>query len=48
MAAAAIAILRDPERWRAMSDEAARDARERFGQEAVVSQYEACYADALA
>ena len=47
MAAAAIEILRDRDRWQAMSTEAARDARERFSRDAIVSQYEALYADAL-
>ena len=43
MAAAAIRLLRDPERWRAASALAERDARARFGMDAVVEQYEALY-----
>ena len=46
MAEAALAMLRDRDRWRAMSAAAARDARERFAQEEIVSQYEALYRDA--
>ena len=47
MANAAISILGDPERWRAMSTLAAADARERFAMDAVVGQYEAFYRQAL-
>ncbi len=47
MAAAAISLLGDPVRWRAASELAARDARERFGMDAVVGQYERFYARAL-
>ena len=47
MAAAAISLLGDPVRWRAASELAARDARERFGMDAVVEQYEKFYARAL-
>jgi L-malate glycosyltransferase len=47
MAAAAIAILRDRERWREMSTFAARDARERFALNDVVEQYESFYDLAL-
>jgi len=43
MAEAAIGILRDRERWHAMSQRAARDARERFSEDAIVGQYEALY-----
>jgi hypothetical protein len=43
MAAAGVAILRDPERWRAMSEAAAADARARFTLETVVARYEALY-----
>ena len=43
MAAAAIAILRDRDRWRAMSEMAAADARERFSMDMVVRQYEEFY-----
>jgi N-acetyl-alpha-D-glucosaminyl L-malate synthase BshA len=48
MAAAGVAILADRERWTAMSAAAAADARHRFAQDAVVSQYEALYARAAA
>jgi L-malate glycosyltransferase len=47
MAEASIAILRDPARWHAMSTRAAADARERFGLEAVVAQYESFYQSTL-
>lgn len=47
MASAAISILGDAERWRAMSALAATDARERFAMDAVVAQYEAFYHQAL-
>ncbi len=47
MAAAAISLLGDPVRWRAASELAARDARERFGMDAVVEQYEKFYARSL-
>lgn len=43
MAQAAIGILRDRDRWAAMSTLAALDARERFSEEAIVGQYEALY-----
>jgi L-malate glycosyltransferase len=45
MADAAIAILRDQNRWRAMSAAAAADARARFAIDDIVSQYEALYRD---
>jgi glycosyltransferase involved in cell wall biosynthesis len=48
MAAAGVRILGDADRWRAMSTAAAADARVRFGQDAVVSQYEALYQRAAA
>ena len=48
MASAAIALLRDPERWLAASTLAAADARARFSLEEVVEQYEGFYARALA
>ncbi|MFP5354220.1 MAG: glycosyltransferase [Gemmatimonadota bacterium] len=48
MGRAALEILRDEERWREMSVLAARDARERFGRDAVVAQYEALYESTLA
>ena len=43
MAAAALDILRDRDRWRAMSELAALDARERFAMDEVVRQYEDFY-----
>jgi N-acetyl-alpha-D-glucosaminyl L-malate synthase BshA len=48
MARAAVAILRDDERWQAMSTAAAADARTRFSLDAVVSEYEAFYQYTLA
>ncbi len=48
MASAGIAILSDPERWRAMSAAAAADARARFAQDAVITQYEALYTRTVA
>lgn len=47
MAAAATDILRDPDRWQAMSTLAARDARDRFAINDVVEQYESFYDLAL-
>ena len=47
MARAAIEILRDRDRWQAMSTLAARDARERFAMHDVVEQYESFYDLAL-
>lgn len=47
MASAAMHILGDADRWRAMSALAAADARERFAMDAVVGQYEAFYRQAL-
>ena len=47
MADAALGLLRDRARWQAFSDAAAADARARYGQEAIVAQYEALYADAV-
>ena len=47
MASAAIDILRDRDRWQAMSTLAARDARERFAIDDVVEQYESFYDLAL-
>ena len=47
MARAAVALLGDPGRWAAASALAARDARERFGLEEVVAQYESFYTRAL-
>jgi N-acetyl-alpha-D-glucosaminyl L-malate synthase BshA len=45
MAEAAIALLRDEARWRAVSTAAAADARKRFAIDDIVSQYEALYRD---
>jgi N-acetyl-alpha-D-glucosaminyl L-malate synthase BshA len=47
MATAAIDILRDRDRWQEMSALAARDARERYGIDDVVEQYESFYDLAL-
>ncbi len=47
MARAAIRYLSEPDRWRAASDLAASDARERFGMDEVVGQYERFYRRAL-
>ncbi|MFL5607747.1 MAG: N-acetyl-alpha-D-glucosaminyl L-malate synthase BshA [Gemmatimonadaceae bacterium] len=47
MSRAAIALLRDPERWRAASTLAAADARARFGMNEVVEQYERFYTRSL-
>ena len=43
MASAAVGILRDSDRWHAMSQLAASDARARFGIDEIVAQYEAFY-----
>ena len=43
MADAALEILRDRDRWRAMSAAAAADARARFAQDDIVMRYEAFY-----
>ena len=43
MASAAVNILGDDKRWRAMSDAAAHDARERFVMDDVVQRYENLY-----
>ena len=48
MARVAVGLLEDRARWQRFSDAAAADARTRYGQEAIVAQYEALYADALA
>lgn len=48
MAADAIELLRDRERWARMSESAAADSRRRFSQDEVVGQYEALYREALA
>jgi L-malate glycosyltransferase len=47
MARVSLALLRDRERWHAMSAAAAADARTRFAQDQIVEQYEALYADAV-
>ena len=47
MATAALDILRDRDRWHAMSRAAAADARERFSLNDVVAHYERFYDDAL-
>jgi N-acetyl-alpha-D-glucosaminyl L-malate synthase BshA len=47
MGDAAIRILSDGALWKRMSTAAAADARDRFSQDAVVSQYEALYRGAL-
>ena len=47
MAEEAKAILRDGPRWRAMSEAAAADARERFALDEVVAQYERFYTESL-
>jgi N-acetyl-alpha-D-glucosaminyl L-malate synthase BshA len=43
MSDAAIGVLRDRDRWQAMSTTAAADARERFSLDAIVGEYEAFY-----
>ena len=48
MSDAAIRILTDRDRWRAMSTRAANDARERFSLDAIVAEYEAVYEYAMA
>jgi len=47
MAAAAIDILSDRDRWQAMSRDATADARARFSRDDIVRQYEALYEDAV-
>ena len=47
MATAALEILRDPKRWSEMSKLAAKDARERFSRDAIVTQYESLYQRSL-
>ena len=47
MAAAALEILSDRNRWEAMSQEAAADARARFSRDDIVRQYETLYEDAV-
>ena len=48
MSAAALGVLRERDRWNAMSSLAARDARERFNLESIVGLYESFYEYALA
>ncbi len=48
MADAAISILEDRDRWKAMSDLGATDARARFSLEQIVTQYEQLYTTSLA
>ena len=48
MAHAGIEILSDEDRWTAMSETAASDARERFSLEQIVAEYEQLYVNALA
>ena len=43
MASAAIELLKDPQKWKAMSDRAAEDTRQRFSMDDVVQRYEALY-----
>ena len=43
MAVAATAILGDDDRWHAMSEQAARDARQRFALADIVARYERFY-----
>ncbi len=48
MAAAALDLLRNPDKWKFMSDLGAADARARFSQDEIVSQYEQMYKTSLA
>jgi N-acetyl-alpha-D-glucosaminyl L-malate synthase BshA len=48
MSEAALSILRDRDKWNAMSKLGASDARERFSLEQIVSQYEHLYTTSLA
>ncbi len=48
MSNAALSILRDPDKWKEMSDLAIVDARERFSLDQIVSQYEHLYITSLA
>lgn len=48
MSAAAVDILSSPEKWQAMSEAAAADARERFAQNDLVTRYEDFYTRVLA
>ena len=47
MAAASLEILQDPKRWSQMSKLAAKDARERFSRDAIVTKYESLYKRSL-
>ena len=47
MAAAALTILQDAERWEAMSRLATTDSRERFSRDAIVGKYESLYRRSL-
>ena len=47
MARMALDLLADRARWHRFGEAAAADARARYGQEAIVAQYEALYADAV-
>jgi N-acetyl-alpha-D-glucosaminyl L-malate synthase BshA len=47
MTDAAMSLLSDRTRWQAMSDAAARDARERFAIDAIVERYQALYRKAV-
>jgi len=47
MASSALQVLRDRDRWNAMSTLGAQDARERFSLDAIVGEYEAFYEYAL-
>jgi L-malate glycosyltransferase len=48
MSEAAVEILRDEQRWREMSRQAAEDARARFSEDALVARYEDFYRATLA
>jgi N-acetyl-alpha-D-glucosaminyl L-malate synthase BshA len=48
MARVSLDLLRDPERWQQMSKVAAADARARFSQDQIVTQYEHMYQTSLA
>jgi N-acetyl-alpha-D-glucosaminyl L-malate synthase BshA len=47
MGAAALELLRNPEMWNAMSELGAADARARFSEDEIVSQYEQMYRTSL-
>ena len=48
MARVSLSLLRDPERWQQMSKVAAADARARFSEKQIVTQYEDMYRTSLA